>query len=48
MPELWNRARIYKDDVAFELSIISLGSYIKGSNDEKAVNEIIKTVNDLF
>ncbi len=46
--EIWDNAKIYKNDESLELSITSLGSYIKGSNDEKAIKEIIKAFNDLF
>lgn len=48
VPQIWDNARIYKNNESFELSIISLGSYLKGSKDEKAINEIIKAFNDPF
>lgn len=42
VPELLDNARIYKDDRKLEVSIVSLGAYIKGSDTEKAVNEIVQ------
>lgn len=48
VPEIWDNAKIYKNVESLELSITSLGSYLKGSNDEKAIKEIINAFNDLF
>lgn len=48
VPEIWDNARINKNEESLELSIISLGSYLTGSNYEKAVKEIIKAFNDSF
>ena len=46
--ELWDNAKILKDETRLELSIISLGAYEKGTNTERAVNEIIQAFEDLF
>lgn len=46
--ELWENAKILKDDKQLKLSIISLGTYGKGTNTEKAVNEIIEAFENLF
>jgi len=42
VPELLDNARIDKDDSNLEVTILSLGAYAKGSNTEKAVNEIVQ------
>ena len=41
--ELWDRARIDKDYNTFQIAIVSLGSWIANSNEEKAAKEILKT-----
>lgn len=47
VPELWSSIRMYKDEESLELSITSVGAHLKGSNEEKAANEIINAFNNL-
>ena len=46
--DLWDNPNIQKDQQNFSLAIISLGASAKGSNRDKAINEIIDTFNGMF
>jgi hypothetical protein len=38
---VWETAKILKDEKSLQFAIVSLSPYVKGSNEEKAVKEIL-------
>jgi len=46
--ELWDNAKIIKDENTFQVAIVSLGVSVRGSNSQKAENEILKTFESMF
>lgn len=45
--EVWVNAKMLKDHVNHKLAIISIGAWVKSSNQEKAANEIIATFENM-
>ena len=46
--DFYETIKIIKDEKKIELYILKMGSYIKGTNDEKAHKKIVKTFEDIF
>ena len=48
VPALWDNAIILKDDNILTIAIVSFGAYLRDSNEEKAVDEIVKVFESMF